>query len=164
MKRFVLIRFNLLPLLISCLAVLAGCQSVATYHAGSRVAAGDSVAMQVGGPHQDVWESFEMVIPYTYERRGDLLEISAAARLGDHYRWLYTRLNRLHLYLYFLDAENVVVSTALLTSTFRQPAYDLIEFRRTLTVPARAVAFSFGYEGAVSEFEEFATFDKRPYR
>lgn len=141
-----------------------GCQSAATFHVGHKVPAGESVPLDTGGPHQGTWESFEVVIPYTYVQRAGTLEIAAMARLGDHYRSLYDNLNRFDLDLYFLDASNTVLVTTAVTSSFRQSTNEPISFKRTLAIPAGAVAFSFGYQGEVSELEDFASFDKRPYR
>lgn len=61
--------------LICTLLALAGCQSVATFHVGHKVPAGESVPLDEGGPHQGTWESFEVVIPYTYEQQAGTLEI-----------------------------------------------------------------------------------------
>lgn len=143
---------------------LVGCQSAATFHVGHKVPSGESVQLDAGGPHQGSWETFEVVIPYTYEQHDGTLVISAEARLGDHYRSLYDSLNRFDLDLYFLDETNTVLATTAVTSSFRQSTSDPIIFKRSLAIPVGAVAFSFGYQGEVSELEDFASFDKRPYR
>jgi len=141
-----------------------GCQSVATFHVGHKVPVEESVFLHDGGPHQGSWESFEVVIPYSYEQRVGTLEIAATARLGEHYRSIYHQLNRFDLYLYFLDESSTVLATAALASSFRQSTNDPINFRRTLAIPVGAVAFSFGYQGGVSDLEDFVSFDKLPYR
>lgn len=156
--------FGLLVFVICVILLLAGCQSLATFHLGQHVLPADSTPLQAGGPHQGVSDNFEMVIPYTYEYRDNSLEIASAARLGEHYRSLYSRLNRLDIYLYFLDADYAVIATALLANAASLAVEDQIDFKRRLAVPPRTTAFSFGYQGQVSELEDFATFDKRPYR
>lgn len=159
------VRLSLLAAIAALfLLSLGGCQNVASFHVGGKVPSADSVPLLTGGPHQGTWDSFEIIIPYTYEQRGSTLDISADCRLGPHYQSLYNRLSRLDLYLYFVDESNTVLATSLLTSAYRQTTDETITFRRTLAIPSGTEGFSFGYQGAVSELEDYFMFYKQPYR
>ena len=148
MKRIGIIPLFGLGLLFLTGLVLAGCQPqpIATYYKGYQ-ADRDKIVSLDPAPSQGHWKTFDLGIDYQLKRQGDNLKISGAARHGLHYELTTSRILALDLYLYFLDKNDKVLATTLLSSVRYDSPDAKIPFADNLKIPAGATAFAFGYEG-----------------
>lgn len=144
----------LMLLLIILPMTLTGCQSAANYFAGTRVEPNLQVPLHPGESKSGVWQTFEMIIQYSADMGQENLRISGQAQLSQHYQLLYHRLSRFDLYLFLLDGESRVLKTVSLHPGLLLDTEDEIPFDRTIALPARTEAISFGYSGKVDSSED----------
>ena len=136
--------------IVAMMTFMTGCQSVSTYYQGRTVAEEDLIPLsEVVESGQ--WSTFDMTINYNYENKGDDLHIGGQVKLSNHYTMNYAYLERLSVYLVFLDNDARVLKTARLANT---PSFRInlpMPFSIQLPVPDEATAFSFAYDGSARE-------------
>ena len=77
-------------LIVSCaLALLvSGCLQPQALYIGNKVTA-EKVALRKDASQVGTWETFDLKIAYKFAVKGDILEISGQAELGDHQKMVY---------------------------------------------------------------------------
>lgn len=157
------IKTKLTGLILACLLPLAtGCTDTSMLYQGAPVTSVPIVTLQEGVPVAGRWETFDLVIDYTYKKNNDKLEIAGQARLGDHYRENYEGISRMQTYLFFLDQDARVLETAFFVTPWSGSNEDIQEFSKFYTVPASTTGISFGYSGAVNGMDGSASFYELP--
>ena len=126
----------------------AGCVETAKMFHGNQVASGmEAIVLQDGGPHVSAWSTFDLKIDYEYTQNNNLFDISARAELSAHYQGTYASLNRLAIYLFFVDANARVLKTVLLDRAVTGALTEQLRTTQQLELPDDAVAISYGYDG-----------------
>lgn len=138
-------------LIICLLTFLFGCVETAMMFHGKLVPLSQEIKpIENGVVCRDTLRTFEIVIGYDYVREGKLLTISGQASLAERYPSLYSGVNYLDVYLFFLDENQRVLETVLLARAMTSTLDEILAFDKTLQVPAGAVGVSFGYRGEVT--------------
>ena len=144
MRSFLLIVFCLLALLIS------GCLQTQELYIGNKVTA-EKVTFGKEGPQVGTWETFDLMIAYEFVVKGQVLDISGQAELGDHQKMVYDQVRSLDIYLFFLDHDSRVLLTQPLNRSFWGSTQETVSFTRSYQIPDGTKALSFGYSGQVAE-------------
>ncbi len=149
-------------LLVCLLPLSAGCVETAMLYHGKSVTSAPVVALQAGTPVAGTWETFDLVIDYTYQRNGDTLELSGQAALSQHYQMLYSAVSRMRTYLFFLDQDSRVLETVNFVKAWTSGTEDIQRFSKSYQVPAGTAGISFGYSGAVQGEDSVTSFFELP--
>lgn len=149
---------------VMLLLALVACVETATMYHMNLVFPELVVAITEGTPHADSWQTFDLNIDYEAVLQNNQFKISGQARLGEHQRSLYSRIDDLDVLIFFLDNNARVLETAYLLRTKSNNPDDFLTFSQAYQVPAATVAFGFGYDGSVSEKDSIMSFYKLPLR
>ncbi|MCK4507161.1 MAG: hypothetical protein KAU27_01375 [Desulfuromonadales bacterium] len=149
-----------------CLSALwvSGCVETAMMYHGNEVTNVQVVTLQEGVQNAGTWETFDVVINYTYLKSGEDLEISGDVELGQSYQVVYDRLRYLDFFLFFTDEESRVLETVAFRGFLVNTTADKRKFTRSYKVPAGTVGFSFGYNGAVGGRDGHTRFYQLPLK
>ena len=134
-------------LVLLLLLLLPGCQSIETYYRGYH-AEGESVTTLAPIEQaQGTWRTFDLALNYSYGYADNLLKISGNIDLGLYYEMNTRRIERLNVFIFFLDDKSSVIQTAFLSSLISFDPQESLTFARKLKVPTGAYAIAFGYSG-----------------
>jgi len=128
---------------------LVACQSSFFSYRGATVEPDDRIYLLEEGPGHGLWQTFDLVIDYQYEKKADMLELSGVVELSHHYRSLYEILSRLYLTVYFLDNEGKVLEGKQVFISTSLKIDDKFSFKHLLEIPPDTVSFTFSYMGGV---------------
>ena len=151
-----------LLLFASLVPLVAGCMQTAMFYHGAPVTSVPVVALREGPPVAGTWETFDLVINYTYQRNGDTLELSGQAALSQHYQTLYPAVSRMRTYLFFVDQDSRVLETVNFVKVWTSGTEDIQRFSKSYQVPAGTAGISFGYSGAVQGEDSVTSFSELP--
>ncbi len=142
--------------------LVSGCvETVSMYH-GNKVSNVQVVTLQEGVQNAGTWETFDVVVDYSYLKEGEVLELTGNVELGQSYQMTYDRLRYLDLFLFFTDEGSRVLETVAFRGFLTNTTDDQRKFTRSYNVPAGTVGFSFGYNGAVGGRDGHITFSQLP--
>ena len=145
------------------LALLAsGCVETAMMYHGNEVSHVQVVTLQEGVQNAGTWETFDVVIDYTYLKNEEVLELSGDVELGQSYQMIYDVLRYLDLYLFFTDEDSRVLETVAFRGFLTYTTDDQRKFTRSCKVPAGTVGISFGYDGVVGGRDGHTRFYQLP--
>ena len=152
-------------LIVSCALVLlvSGCLQPQALYIGNKVTA-EKVVLNKEASQVGTWETFDLKIAYNFSVKGDLLEISWEAELGDHQKMVYDHVRSLDIYLFFVDHDSRVLLTQPLDRSFRGSTEQTQSFTRSYQIPGGTKALSFGYSGQVMEQDGQMTFYLLPLK
>jgi hypothetical protein len=152
-------------LIVSCMLALlvSGCLPPQALYIGNQVTA-EKVALSKDASQVGTWETFDIKIAYKFAVKGDLLEISGQAELGDHQKMVYDHVRSLDIYLFFLDHDSRVLLTEPLDRSLRGSTEQTVSFARSYKIPDGTKALSFGYSGQVAEQDGQMTFYLLPLK
>ncbi len=152
-------------LIVSCMLALlvSGCLQTKELYNGNKVTA-EKVALSKDASQVGTWETFDLKIAYKFAVKGDILEISGQAELGDHQKMVYDHVRSLDIYLFFLDYDSRVLLTGPLDQSFGGSTEQTVLFTRSYKIPAGSKALSFGYSGQVAEQDGQMTFYLLPLK
>lgn len=148
-------------LLLSLVSIVA-CQSSFFSYRGATVEPDDRIYLLDEGPGQGLWQTFDLVIEYQYEKKTDMLELSGVVELSNHYRSLYEILSRLYLTVYFLDNEGKVLEGKQVFISTSLKIDDKFSFKHFLEIPPGTVSITFSYQGNVRGGANRDSFHKFP--
>ena len=144
-------RVILVTILIA-LSFLGGCQSTSALYQGKHVDPEFAIPLP-GNVAEEQWKTFELAINYGYSEDSLSFQISGQVNLADQYTEIYHYLDRLDVYLLFLDNSLTVIKAEKLASSFSTSPKDSIPFNRSFKIPQNTTAFSFAYDGTVGELD-----------
>jgi hypothetical protein len=157
------IKAKLACLFLMCLLPLAsGCVEIAMLYHGKTVSSVPIVALQEGSPITGRWETFDLIIDYTYMQNDDSLELSGQAALSQHYQRMYANISRMYTYLFFLDKDSRVLETASFINVWSSDTRDIQNFSISHKVPIGTTGISFGYSGQAQDMDSQASFYELP--
>jgi len=143
--------------------LISGCLLTQALYIGNKVTA-EKVALRKDAPQVGTWETFDLKIAYDFVVKGQDLDISGQAELGDHQKMVYDHVRSLDIYLFFLDHDSRVLLTQPLDRSFRGSTQQTVFFTRSYKIPDGAKALSFGYSGQVAERDGQMTFYLLPLK
>lgn len=143
-------RVLLFAILLGSLAVIAGCQTTASFFQGKQVLQEEAVELRKAAD-EGTWETFDLKIRYRVSLDHGLMGISGKADFSHHYKYNYELLYDLNLYLLLLDAEYRVVETRRVRFVPPLDIESSFLFEEQLNVPPDIAAFSFAYDGSARE-------------
>ncbi len=97
-------------------STVSGCLPTQELYVGNKVTA-EQVPLESNAVRSGTWQTFDLTIDYNFVAKGDVLEISGQAVLGDYQRMVYDIIRSLNIYLFFLDDESRVLLTEPLNQT-----------------------------------------------
>ncbi|GEM_PF-1021625 len=135
--------------LVCLLFLISGCVDTSMMYRGNHIRSVPVVTLQEGGAYANTWQTFALLVDYSYVHTGDVFEISGQLELSDHYKINYGNIREMYVYLFFLDESSRVLETVALPKTWSGSTTETQEFSKSLQVPSGTTGFSFGYSGAV---------------
>jgi len=143
-----------LSLFFPCVLVflLSGCLPTQELYVGNKVTV-EQVPLERNAAQSGTWQTFDITIDYNFVAKGDVLEISGQAVLGDHQRMVYDIIRSLDIYLFFLDDDSRVLLTEPLNQTLTGSTEQTAFFSYSYNIPDGTRSLSFGYSGEVTEQE-----------
>ena len=152
-------------LVFSCVLVLlvSGCIKTQALYIGNKVTA-EKITLGKDAPQVGTWETFDLKIAYNFVVKGQVLDISGQAELGEHQKMVYDSVRSLDIYIFFLDHDSRVLLTEALDRPFTGSTDQTVPFKRSYKIPDGAEALSFGYSGQVGEQDGQMTFYLLPLK
>ena len=149
-------------LLFLGVALTLGCQSTSTFYVGEKVEKPNlRVPLSANKQQSGTWQTFDLIINYSIEKGQDSLTLTGQVQFTQHYRTVYNQVQRMDLYLLFLDEESRVLKTVALP-TFFTGIEDISPIKTTQPLPSGTRAISFAYAGVVRGEREYFPFFERP--
>jgi hypothetical protein len=136
-------------LMVIFLASIVACQSIPKQYRGATVEPDCQILLLEDGPHEGAWQTFDLTIEYTYEKKPGILQLSGVAEVSDHYIELYDRLRSLYLTLYYLDTKTKVLESKLILIAPSINIEGKFKFKHNLEIPPETTSITFGYDGRV---------------
>ena len=136
-------------LMVIFLASIVACQGISNQYRGATVEPDCQIFLLEDVPHEGAWQTFDLNIEYTYEKKTGMLQLSGVAEVSDHYIQLYARLSRLHITLYYLDTDNKVLESKLILIASSIYIDGKFKFKHNLEIPPETTSITFGYDGRV---------------
>lgn len=148
-------------IMITACIVSACSPGVFTYK-GEKVTQKNLMALLKEGDQKGVWKTNELAITYQYQMAPDTLKISGTTELLGGLVTGFNWIERLAVYLLFLDKQGIVIENALIYSAGIHRSIDSMPmvFETSTPVPDGALTISFAYEG---ELRESGTKDRSAY-
>jgi len=126
---------------------MTGCKNIETYYQGYNAESESTTPLTRGKNQQGRWKTFDIDLNYRYDHAENLLKISGTIDLGFYYEVNAVMINRLDVYLFFLDDSGKVIKTAALLRALPFEVEESLTFSKDLHVPPGIEAISFGYNG-----------------
>ena len=143
-------------LLITCLFInlWVACAGGTALSPGAWVEETDRIDVLDGGPHKGNWQTRDMIINYQYQDAAKNLQISGTIELADYIPKGFNTLERLKLYIHFLNADGTVLATRNIKTFGYRRYLELIgemTFNNRFNLTEKTVSFAFSYSGRVTE-------------
>ena len=137
--------------LLGCL-VLSGCAGLLQGYEGTSARPDNRLPLAALSDKAAVWQRKDMAIHYTAAVKADDLHVSGSIERLNTIKH-FSAVNYFRVYIHFLTADGIILSSKLLWSA--SPGIDstLIRwtFDRLYPLPAGAAAIGFSYSGAFSD-------------
>ena len=108
------------------------------------------VILETGGPHEGVWDSFDVILKYNYTGFPDKFEFKGNVNLVDRYD-LYNQVARFSVVVNFMDKDFLILKSVMVagqaSSIIRQWNFNY----SPLELPAGTHAFNVSYSGVAFE-------------
>ncbi len=131
--------------------MLSGCKSLSSFYQGYTSQNPSNTALVNNAAQQGRWETFDLRLDYQAALQDQLLDINGSITFSNFHQINAVHVERLDVYLFFIDAEAKVLRTERISGSQHTSADDSISFAKQLQVPPGAKAISFGYEGITRE-------------
>lgn len=138
---------------------IAGCGGRLFSFKGTTISQQNLIVQLEDGNQQGEWKTNELAIKYQYRMTPETLNIAGTTELLGGFATGFSQIERLALYLLFLDNHGIVIENALIYSAGnRQPSkiYPMA-FERTIPIPEGARTISFTYDGVLVDPGDDAT-------
>jgi len=141
---------------------VTGCVPTAELYIGKPVTSAPVVRLQEDvNSAAGTWQTFDVTINYIYAMDGGLLDLKGQGELSQHYQMLYNDIRTMRVYLFFLDADGVVLKTIEIP-VFLSSTEDQFTFNIPFKVSETIKSFSFGYSGVVQDMDGQSSFYNLP--
>ena len=138
--------------------ILSGCQTLGQVDIGKQVPPGNSVAIQSGGQHAQIFQTDDMTVHYQYETAGSQLKVWGRTKIN------YESIDVLTFHLFFLDNQNTVIAKQNFFSFLDHSDFTAFksndrQFHQDFKVPPGSKAFAIGYDGNTERTADQAEID-----
>lgn len=133
-------------------SLFAGCAGIMTGTGKQEVKQENRIELVKESEVNGVWIGKDMTVSYQYSLTEQTMKINGTITLTKHLN-NYTVMDRLHLYLHFVDAEGMAAGQSLLYNAPHRKAISMLDlkFNRLINVPPGMEAMAFTYAGQVSD-------------
>ena len=131
------------------LTLLNGC-SYLTYR-GKTATQKERIILKEGIEQQGVFKSYDLSLSYQYLRQSSNLTLSGVIEPADNLKYNFTHVEHFDFRVYFLDADNRILSYKELFGSKRKDAIQTWKFKRGILLPENTSAMVFGYSGKATE-------------
>jgi hypothetical protein len=132
---------------------LAGCNGKLFTYKGNKITQKNLMVLLKDGDQKGVWKTDELAITYQYQMTmtPEILKIAGTTKLLGGLAG-FEQIERLAVYLLFLDNQGIVIENALVYSTANYRSIDTIpmDFEKTIPIPEGARTLSFAYDGQLT--------------
>jgi hypothetical protein len=129
---------------------IAGCGGRLATHNKDKVTQKNYMRMLQNGDQEGEWRTNELAIIYKYKMTPESLDISGTAELLGGLYSGFGLIDRLEVYLLFLDSQGVVMENVALSSFGRLATGSIpMVFESNLPIPEGARTITFAYEGVL---------------
>lgn len=137
-------------LAIACL--LASCAGIMTGRGKQEVRQENRIELLNKSEVKGIWSGKDLTVSYLYSLSEKTLKISGTITLSRHLN-NYSAMDRLHLYLHFVDADGMTAGQSLVYSAPHRRGISMLDlnFNRSITVPPGVEAIALTYSGMVSD-------------
>ena len=151
-KKKILMVFKVVIFFFSIHFIFA-CAGNLANNRGAWVKEQNRISLLEQGPHKGHWKTRDISIEYEYRKETDNFKISGMVELAHYIKGGYNTLEYLYLYVYFLEADGIVLEARTQTLASRRWLITLekMSFKNSSELPKGTVAIAFGYRGKVSE-------------
>jgi hypothetical protein len=139
-----------------CILITAGIFSACSHslftYKGDKVTQKNFMVLLKDGDQKGVWKTNELAIKYQYQMTPEALHIAGTTELLGGFSTGFDQIQRLAVYLLFLDNQGIVIESALvyLTANYRMINPIPMNFEKTIPVPEGARTISFAYDGELT--------------
>ncbi|MDY0375465.1 MAG: hypothetical protein RBQ72_07015 [Desulfobacterium sp.] len=142
--------YLMIAILIATLS--AGCATIMTGRGNQEIKQENRIELVKGSETKGVWSGRDLTVSFRYSLTEQTLKINGAITLTKHLN-NYSVMDRLHLYLHFVDGEGMAAGQSLVYSAPHRRGISMLDlnFNRLITVPPGVEAIAFTYAGQVSD-------------
>jgi hypothetical protein len=159
------IKTKLTCLCLTCLLSLAwGCVKTPMLYHGNTVTSAPVVSLVEGGPIMGEWKTTDVTIDYKYFKKGNNFEISGQASLSQTNQMLYSIVQQMDSYIFFLDKNSRIIETANFIEEWTSGTQDIQNFSKSFKVPTGTTGFSFGYSGELKDVNSTVSIYQLPLK
>ena len=128
---------------------LTACTGVNTMFRGNTVYQADRIYITRDGAGGGVWSTDELSVHYTYATRSGRINLTGYVAISNSITATYSTLDRLSVFISFLDADGRVLSTRDLDPVYfaHSPPLEKITFEKDMDLTGEAASFCFSYSG-----------------
>ena len=130
---------------------IVGCSGSLFTYKGDKVTQKNLAPLEDGN-QQGLWKTNELAITYQYQMTPETLKIAGTTELLGGFAIGFSLIERLAVYLLFLDNQGIVIENVLIYSAGNHRSIDTIpmDFERTIPIHEGARTISFAYEGVLA--------------
>jgi hypothetical protein len=133
-------------------SLLASCAGIMTGRGKKEVKQKNRIELVRESEVKGVWSGKDLTVSFRYSLTEQTMKINGTITLTKHLN-NYSAMDRLHLYLHFVDAEGMTAGQSLVYSAPHRRGISMLDlnFNRLITVPPGVEAIAFTYAGEVSD-------------
>ena len=141
-----------------------GCVKTPMLFHGNTVSSAPVVILQKDGSATGEWSTSDITIDYNYVKNGDNLEISGQASLSQSNQMLYSIVQNMDSYIFFLDKNSKVIETDFFIDEWTTNTQAIQNFSKSYKIPAGTTGLSFGYSGELKDLNSTGTIYELPLK
>ncbi len=133
-------------------SIVSACSPRLFTYRGSKVTQKNLMVLLKDGDQKGVWKTNELAIKYQYQMTPETLEIAGTTELLGGFAIGFEQIQRLAIYLLFLDNQGIVIENApvYLTANYRNINTIPMDFKKTIPIPDGTRTISFAYDGELT--------------
>jgi len=143
----------LVSLIMAAAIALSGCNGRLFSYKGATITDQNNMIQLEQGDRQGIWNTNELALNYHYTVSSETLRISGNVNLIGGFATGFSSVDRLVVYLLFLDNQGTVIDNVIMYSAdyHHSTRYIPMNFDTTIPIPAGTHAMSFIYDGTLSD-------------
>lgn len=133
-------------------SLFGGCAGIMTGKGKQEVKQENRIELVRESEVKGVWSSKDLTVSFRYSLTEQTIKINGTITLTKHLN-NYSTMDRLHLYLHFVDGEGMAAGQSLVYSAPHRRGISMLDLslNRLITVPPGVEAMAFTYAGQVSD-------------
>ena len=146
--------------------ILSGCQTAVTttYYLGAKAEPKEVITLSAEEVEKQRWQDLYATVDYSYTHQGDQFDINGLFSFSNSAKINFTTVRRFKLHLFLLDQNMRVVDYREIVRALGYSVEDQETFNNKFELAENVVAFTFGYEGVLSDEGLSQTIFKLPRR